>query len=418
VSESTMTYAANDGGTVTYDLGKVGSPNSLAKGFTTGSDGVSLYDPRYNLDRTRAQWDKAEYAGRDGLGETAEGLVMSYSANMLPWHGKGQTGDPLDAEGAALASGWARRGPDGEVVWLEYEKVPVTEHPISGGGRAYWLRNRDTSEVFPRLARDLYEFVQPRETFQFAQALVAGPENEDGSKPPAALIESAVGLRGSRGNPHTLCVSLRVPEFMVLQGPDGRQDVVVWFLNVLNSFDGLGKFVANVSPWRVQCRNSARFSTRDALTQVRLRHTPNVADRVEETRKALGLLHKVQTVYRSEAERLLAQEINNAVAADVIASLYPAPAGERAIAEKNRKAKIDGMVARLDAPEVAAVAGTLYGVEQAIGHWYDWGTKVKAEGGTYAQGGEASEWARGQAMLLGTNDKAKERVHQRLLALA
>ncbi len=381
----------------------------MTDGLIYAPDGTA-FDPRYNASMdNRAGWDKVEYAGRDGLA-TINGQDVGYFAHRPAWHGKGRSGAALTGEEIALETGVARRGPNGEVVWLTFDAEPVTR---KGAERMRWINNAFTGEAYPHLVTQRHGVIQPRRTVEFAEALLREAVEH------RVLFETMVGLSSeARGNFHTLAVSLRIPEGLTLKALDGREDLLIVFLNILNSFDGRGKFRANVSPWRIECRNSARFAARDAVSSWDIRHTGDVEGRVAEAQQQLGLTFAYIDAFQQEAETLLNTPVAHLpqrlqTVDDLILSLFPPKPNEKERGRKERYDRVNEMVAIAKDPKgpVGSLATdpSLWTVEMAVGHWLDWKAPVM---------GADDDTTRGQRMLEGAADTQKDRVHATLRALA
>ncbi len=379
---------------------------------TTDIGPRTFIDPKYDLS-DRSGWDKVEYAGRDGITTGANGNAMLAVAHQPAWHGLGTVctnGETL-TEMARIAQILG----DGTREDLTFSKVPA----VGPNGNLvtparWWVQNNLTTDVFPELVGAQFTPIQPRESIAFAQAIVedSAVVGETIGMLGAATAEQGgkAGRGGARGEGHSMFLSLRIPIDMTLD-VQGRTDVIIWYLMLLDSFDGRGKFRAVISPYRPVCRNSVRFATRDAVSKWEVRHTTSVADRVEEARTALGLTAKYADTFQGEAEQLLAAEVTLAEVDRLLLELFPKP-------EKETKARVTRHTNIIEAirasylgvPVGDNVRGTLWGVEQAVGHYYDWGQAVQL------RGTDATK-ARAERMVVGEADEDKDRVHQRLMAM-
>lgn len=251
----------------------------------------------------------------------------------------------------------------------------------------------DTGDPFAVVGR-FYTPVQNRDAFEFLQNLA-----DDGS----VVFETAGMTARNR-----VFVSMRFPETLVIdQG--GLNDELMQFIAAFNSHDGQSPFQAVATPWAPLCGNTERFALRDAVTRWAVRHTTSSTARFAEARKTLGLSLKY---YERLAEEETALARTNATIDDFWATVREVW-GERDPEQESKRSagmadRRDEALEQLWAKNSARAGKTAYAAERAATEYLDHVAPRRAVGDKLAA-------ARATAILEGTDDDKKARVHQKLM---
>lgn len=140
-----------------------------------------------------------------------------------------------------------------------------------------------------------YQPVQNAELAEFVSAL-----GESG----AVKIESAGSIRGGK----------RV--WFLARGESiwvGEHDEVKPYLLVANGHDGTMSMVCQPTTIRVVCRNTLHASLKEgerANMVVRFRHEGQIADKLDDARRALGLFQSARAQFEDQAKSLNAKELS------------------------------------------------------------------------------------------------------------
>jgi phage/plasmid-like protein (TIGR03299 family) len=216
----------------------------------------------------------------------ADAVESMFSAsNMVPWHGLGTiVKDALTADEALTQSGQD---------WL-VEKVPM-EMTWDGKqvfipGRFITVRNRDGRAL--GVVKSEYTPLQNHEAFSFFDEIVSRKE---------AIYETAGVLNdGAR-----VWILARLPGEIYVKTRRGAEDITNKYVVIANSHDGSTGVQAKVTPIRVVCNNTLTAAMRGGSFNVR--HTKNVADRVQQAAKVMGFTNKMyeqlQVAYQSMADK-------------------------------------------------------------------------------------------------------------------
>lgn len=195
-----------------------------------------------------------------------------FSVKEKAWHGLGQVIDqyPTSAEALRFA------GLDYEVV---KEDLYTTSFNSDGQAMDFTKRvkthyatiRKDTGDVLGVVGKD-YEIVQNVEAFSFFDAIVGG----DGIQ-----YETA----GALGNGERIFITAKLPEYIKV----GREDLIEQYLFLTTSHDGYGSITAAFTPVRVVCRNTLNAALKNHSSCIKIRHTVNAKERLEQAHKLMGI---------------------------------------------------------------------------------------------------------------------------------
>ena len=130
---------------------------------------------------------------------------------------------------------------------------------------------KDTGDVLGIVGKD-YEIIQNVEAFSFFDAIVGG----DGIQ-----YETA----GALGNGERIFITAKLPEYIKV----GREDLIEQYLFLTTSHDGYGSITAAFTPVRVVCRNTLNAALKNHSNCIKIRHTVNAKDRLEQAHKLMGI---------------------------------------------------------------------------------------------------------------------------------
>lgn len=221
----------------------------------------------------------------------AEVETMFYvRSGGLPWHGLGTPVEEApDSETALIKAGlaWA----------VEQRPVYVDGEPIPG----IFANVRTSDGAVLGIVSCRYRVVQNREAFAWTDALLGE----------GVRYETAGSLRGGR----QVWLLARLPEQYKVRGDD-----VDTYLCFTNAHDGTSGVRVAIAPIRVVCMNTLNLFMRTARRSWSARHVGDMAGKLEEARRTLGLARH----YMDELQRL----------ADKLAQIRLGPSDWQRVVEK------------------------------------------------------------------------------------
>lgn len=198
-----------------------------------------------------------------------------FSVNQKAWHGLGQiiSNYPTSAEALKFA------GQDFTVVKRKLFTC-VNENSFAGSDTVtpnievpnYFATVRtDTEQALGVVGKD-YEVVQNRDAFSFFDAIIGG----DGIQ-----YETA----GALGKGERIFITAKLPDYITV----GGDDLIEKYLFLTTSHDGFGSITAAFTPVRIVCANTLHAALRNHTSSVKIRHTANAKERLEQAHNVMGI---------------------------------------------------------------------------------------------------------------------------------
>jgi phage/plasmid-like protein (TIGR03299 family) len=209
------------------------------------------------------------------------GLHSFFSVKEKAWHGLGQIveGYPTSAEAlrfAGLDYSVEKRklftfDNENEKANGETEiKIPEIAVPDF-----YATIRTDNEMVLGVVGKD-YEVVQNTDAFSFFDAIVGGE---------GIQYETAGALnKGER-----IFITAKLPNYIKV----GREDLIEQYLFLTTSHDGSGSITAAFTPTRVVCNNTLNAALRNQSNAIKIRHTANAKERLEQGHKLMGITNQL-----------------------------------------------------------------------------------------------------------------------------
>ncbi len=139
----------------------------------------------------------------------------------------------------------------------------------------YATMRTDTEQVLGVVGKD-YEVIQNVDAFSFFDAIVGG----DG-----ILYETA----GALGNGERIFITAKWPNYIKV----GSDDLIERYLFLTTSHDGYGSITAAFTPVRIVCANTLNAAMRNHTNSIKIRHTANAKERLEQAHKIIGISNKL-----------------------------------------------------------------------------------------------------------------------------
>ena len=104
---------------------------------------------------------------------------------------------------------------------------------------------------------------------------------------------------------------------------DWRKDIINKYLLLTNSHDGSSTVVACITPIRVACQNTLNVALKNSTEQVRVRHTPSAAEKLQEAQRILGLTNPIYDQLEIIFNRMQLRKITGKELLDYVKKLVP-----------------------------------------------------------------------------------------------
>lgn len=189
-----------------------------------------------------------------------------FSVKEKAWHNLGQVIQDYPTSAAAISYA----GLDYEV---EKRKLftPGIQDSIIEVPNYFSTVRTDNNAVLGVVGRD-YQIVQNRDAFSFFDSIVGG----DG-----ILYETA----GALGKGERIFITAKLPDYIRV----GKDDLIEKYLFLTTSHDGSGSITAAFTPIRIVCANTLNAALHNQSNTVRIRHTSNAKQRLEQAHKVMGI---------------------------------------------------------------------------------------------------------------------------------
>ena len=195
-----------------------------------------------------------------------------FSVKEKAWHGLGKVLEnyPTSAEALKFA------GLDFTVI---KEDIYTTNFNADGQAMDFTRKikthfatiRQDTGNVLGVVSKD-YEIVQNADAFSFFDSIVGG----DGIQ-----YETA----GALGKGERIFITAKLPSYIKV----GKDDLIEQYLFLTTSHDGYGSITAAFTPVRIDCNNTLNAALRNFSNSIKIRHTANAKDRLEQAHKVMGI---------------------------------------------------------------------------------------------------------------------------------
>jgi len=200
------------------------------------------------------------------------GKYSFFSVKEKAWHGLGQIVDqyPTSAEALQFA------GMDYEVTkenlfTAAYHNDGELKDNTTVVKSHFATMRKDTGAVLGIVGKD-YEIVQNKDAFAFFDAIVSGE---------GIQYETA----GALGNGERIFITAKLPGYITV----GKEDLIEKYLFLTTSHDGYGCITAAFTPVRIVCNNTLNASLRNHSNAIKIRHTLNAKQRLEQAHKLMGI---------------------------------------------------------------------------------------------------------------------------------
>lgn len=198
-----------------------------------------------------------------------------FSVKEKAWHGLGQTvSDYPTSKEALIFAGLDYRVEKRKLYTYDKDNVLAnadTRRVAVEIPNYFGTVLIDNDTVLGVVGKD-YEVVQNVDAFSFFDAIVGG----DGIQ-----YETA----GALGNGERIFITAKLPDYIKV----GSDDLIEKYLFLTTSHDGAGSITAAFTPVRIVCANTLNDALHNRTNSVKIRHTANAKERLEEAHKLIGI---------------------------------------------------------------------------------------------------------------------------------
>jgi phage/plasmid-like protein (TIGR03299 family) len=304
-----------------------------------------------------------------------------------PWHRIGTKLDnPATAAEAISAAG---------LGWnVEMEPVLVERNGVLIDTKRYATSRSDTGEILHVGFSKQYTPLQNREAFNFFDGIVGAGE---------AIYHTAGSLKRGR----IVWILAKMPGDIGLTGDPADK-----YIMLSNSHDGSMGVDMRFCVRRVVCMNTLKMAFDENDLNVRLRHTPNIMNKVNQTRDLLGLSNAYFKNFMAGAERLADKQLSKDDAIDYVSKVFDyAPTADHP--QSSIKNIIGDIVTLYNGEgrgaELVTANGTAWGAFNAVSEW--------AEHHRFGQGNDDHISRRLSSSFYGSGAKLEQRAWRQAMAL-
>ena len=285
--------------------------------------------------------------------DVSTGQAAVFTVGEPPWHGLGA--NITDAQTSQQAITLAHLNWQVE-LWPVRAIDPDHVYPEVGCSNYRATIRTDTRAVLG-VVGDSYTPFQNHQAFDFMDALV-------GEK--LAMFESAGALRGGR----VVWMLARIPRQLWVT----TDDEIRPYLLLINSHDGSMSVRMLPTCVRVVCMNTLTLALRQGQgAGWSIRHCASLPDRVEEARRALGLVTKRLDRFSVETKLLAQTQLTSKQLANYFDVLLPQPSADTDRARAHRDGVIQQFHRNFEdrTNTMPGIRGSVWAAYNAVSEWAD-----------------------------------------------
>lgn len=174
---------------------------------------------------------------------------------------------------------------------------------------------------------------------------------------------------GSLGNGSRVFMTMRMPTELLI----GNMDPVETYVMFTTTHDGNGSAEGLIVPNRVVCRNTLDLAMGKAIRRVRIRHTRNAVERMQQAAEVLAATENYVGSFKAACERLIAQKLTLTDVDAFLAQLFPTASDSKTAVTQatNKRDEVRALV--LKSPTIDdEFRMTGWGVLNAAAEYQDW----------------------------------------------
>lgn len=211
----------------------------------------------------------------------ATGKHSFFSVQQKAWHGLGQIVSAYPTSAEAIGHAGLDYTVEKRPLFVQDTRIIQPDGLIADTIKVpdYFANVRiDNNTPLGVVGKD-YQIVQNAEAFSFFDSIVGGGDG--------ILYETA----GALGQGERIFITAKLPGYIQV----GSDDLIEKYLFLTTSHDGSGSITAAFTPIRIVCANTLSAALHDMTNIVRIRHTANAKQRLEQAHKVMGLANNLST---------------------------------------------------------------------------------------------------------------------------
>lgn len=320
------------------------------------------------------------------------GKASVFAVGEKPWHGLGTVVEKAATSAEAI-----------KLAGLDYkvEKKPI--FIMSKDGRS----NIEVPDKFATVRMDTYT---PLGTVGNRYTVLQNVEAFNLTDALAGVKEAFYHTAGALGHGEIVWILAKLKGVIeVVKG-----DITEKYLLLMNRHDGMGTVIIKWTGIRVVCQNTLdmALSNTDGEISTSLRHTISMGSKIEEVRKALGIISAKEKIFAEASKRLAAVQLTSEAWENYLKALKLAPEGD----EKDGRTKtvltrtmeqVSELFEKGHGNDLPGVKGTLWGGFNAVVEYID-----------FYRRSTGSDENRAKSILLGSGSILKQKAWDMALVLA
>lgn len=197
-------------------------------------------------------------------------------------------------------------------------------------------------------------------------------QNEEAAELGEILLEEAgAGIHtiGAINGGRTVFMSFKLPDALMVGGEDAHD----LYLVISLSHDGTGAVQFMVTPVRVVCKNTLDMAIRSAKRKWSVRHTGDIAAKLDAVREGLTLTKKYVAAFQKKAEAMVRDPFTDKEMEDLLKELIPDPeSGKEGWVQRaeGQRGAIMSLFRYADTTEFGR--GTKWAAYNAVAEYTDW----------------------------------------------
>lgn len=203
-----------------------------------------------------------------------------FSVNEKPWHGLGQLVTDYPNSRQALEYAGLDFTVEKRQLFTTKKEADLVSKELRVPDYFATVRT-DTQDVLGVVGNQ-YEIVQNTDAFSFFDAIVNGE---------GIQYETA----GALGKGERIFITAKLPDYIKV----GREDLIEQYLFLTTSHDGSGSITAAFTPVRIVCNNTLNAALKNHSNSIKIRHTANAKERLEQAHRLMGISNKLSVELES-----------------------------------------------------------------------------------------------------------------------
>lgn len=159
----------------------------------------------------------------------------------------------------------------------------------------------------------------------------------------------------------------------------GANDQIDMYLMLMNSHNGSTSMKCGMTPIRIECQNTLNMALPGLKSQITLRHTRSMKDRLEAAKKTAMFAQKYVEQFQQDAKELFEVKVDDQKFWEIVNVMEPKPEEDKKGSWAKWTKKTDGIMEVWNSKTVENIAGTGWAALNALTEDQQWNRKVHKE---------------------------------------